>query len=155
MLKNRITLLTLFLASLVPFPYAYAQDVKQVCPSFSTGDVTITTTAETVVATSPACKPPRKQFVAVIKTSFTVTTGASSATYKVRIRRETVAGTALGDAISRTIQVAAGGTEEVTFMATDERNIDANNVIYVATIEIASAAADATVGEAFIEVMLL
>lgn len=154
-MKKAVCILSLLGALLAFAVAARADDLKEVCPSFSTGDVTITTTAETVVATSPACKVPRKQFVAVIKTSFTVTTGASSATYKVRIRRETVTGTALGDAIARTIQVAAGGTEEVTFMVTDERNIDANNVIYVATIEIASAAADATVGEAFIEVMLL
>jgi hypothetical protein len=153
--KKRSIVLAGLLTCLFPLPSVRAQQVKQICPSFTTVDTTITTTAETVVATSPACKVPRKQFIAVIKTSFTVTTGASSATYKVRIRRETVSGTALGDAIARTIQVAAGGTEEVTFMATDERTADLNNVIYVATIEIASAAADATVGEAFIEVMLL
>lgn len=154
-MKKAVCILSLLGAILAFTLAAYADDVKEVCPSFTTVDTTITTTAETVVATSPACKVPRKVFTAVIKTSFTVTTGANSATYKVRIRRETVSGTALGDALARTIQVAAGGIEEVTFMATDERNADLNNVVYVATIEIASASADSTVGEAFIEVMLL
>jgi hypothetical protein len=40
-------------------------------------------------------------------------------------------------------------------MATDERTADLSNVVYVATIEIAGAAATSTVGEAFIEVALL
>lgn len=132
-----------------------AADVKEVCPSFTTVDSTITTTAETVVATSAPCSVPRTQFTAIIKTSFTVTTAASSATYKVRIRRETLTGAVLGDALSRTVQVAAGGVEEVTFMASEERTLDANSVVYVATIEIAAAAGTSTVGEAFIEVMIL
>jgi hypothetical protein len=147
--------LTCLLSLLSPASRALAEDVQEICPAFSTADVTVTTTAETVVATSPACIAPGRAFTAVIKVSFTITTSADSATYKVRIRRDGVAGTALGDALSRTVQVAAGGVEHVEFMATDERAGTLRHVIYVATIEIASASATSTVGEAFIEVMIL
>lgn len=154
MKKIAAATLTFFLLALFPH-VGHAGDVKEVCATFTTTDVTIVTTAETVVATSEACKVPRPQFTAIIKASFTVTTGGSSATYKVRVRRETLTGTALGDAISRTVQVAAGGVEEITAMFAEERSADVNAVVYVATLEIASAAANSTVGESLIEVTIL
>ena len=146
--------LTACVGLVLPVP-VHASDVQEVCATYSATDVSVTTTAETVVATSDVCTAPQRPFLAVIKTSFTITTAASSATYKVRIRRATLTGTALGDAISRTIQVAAGGIEEVNFVVAENRGPDISTVQYVATIEIASAAGTSTVGEAYIEVMLL
>jgi len=84
-----------------------------------------------------------------------VTTSANSTTYKVRVRRDDVSGTALGDAIAQTILVAAGGTEPFVFTATDERSGALNAVTYVATLEIAGASANSTVGQAYIEVQIL
>lgn len=154
--KKLVSLLLAFSLSFLSLtPYARSANVEEACITFSTTDVPITTTAETVVATSEACTAPGRAFKAAIKASFLLTTSAGSATYKVRIRRETLTGNIVGDEIARTIQVPAAGTEEVTIMVAEERAGNVNKVVYVATIEIASASAESTVGEAYIEVLLL
>lgn len=136
-------------------PAAHAQRVYNVCSTFTGVDTTITTTAETVVATSEACRMPGRPVKLIVRIYGVVTTSANSATYKVRVRRDTLTGTALGDAIAQTVLVAAGGTEPFMFTATDERAGDLNSVVYVATLEIASASSTSTVGQAYIEVMIL
>lgn len=136
-------------------PPVHAQQVYNVCGTFSAVDVTITTTAETVVATSEACRMPGRPVKLIVRVYGVLTTSADSATYKVRVRRDTLTGTALGDAIAQTVLVTAGGTEPFVFTATDERLGSLNSVTYVATLEIASASSTSTVGQAYIEVMIL
>jgi len=153
---RRISIFTLLCFLYAFFPgLSLGADVREICATYSAVDVTVVTTAETVVATSEACKVPSPTFKAVVKVDFTITTGAASATYQVRIRRTNLTGTLIGDEIARTIQVAAAGVEQVSYAVTDERTADLSTVVYVATIEIASASGNSTVGEAFIEVILL
>jgi hypothetical protein len=151
-MKKPLLLLLLLCAIALP---SHAQQVYNVCSTFSTADVTIVTTAETVVATSEACRMPGRPVKLLVKFYGVVTTGADSATVKVRIRRDTLTGTALGDALAETVKVTAGGIEPFVMMATDERAGTLNSVIYVATLEIASASANSTVGQAYIEVTIL
>lgn len=148
------SLVVLSLLAWAPLP-SHAQQVYNVCSTFSAVDVPITTTAETVVATSEACRMPGRPVKLVVRVYGLVTTSADSASYKVRVRRDTLTGTALGDAIAQTVLVTAGGTEPFVFTATDERAGNLNAVTYVATLEIASASAESTVGQAYIEVMIL
>lgn len=147
-------LLLLFLLCPLARP-AHAQQVYNTCSTFTTVDTTITTTAETVVATSEACRMPGRPVKLIVRVYGVLTTSANSATYKVRVRRDDISGTALGDAISQTVLVAAGGTEPFVFTTTDERLGSLNSVTYVATLEIASASSTSTVGQAYIEVMIL
>lgn len=109
-------------------------------------DVTVTTTAETVVGTQAAPVPQTTGFVARIRFYGIITTSADSASYKLRARRSSVSGTAIGDAIAQTITVAAGSTEFFYFEGTDERSGSFSSLTYVSTIEIASASATSTVG---------
>lgn len=151
-MKKLLCILLLITFCVTP---AHSQQVYNTCATFSGSDVTITTTAETVVATSEACRMPGRPVKLIVRVYGVVTTSADSATYKVRVRRDSVSGTALGDAIAQTVLVTAGGTEPFVFMATDERAGTLNSVVYVATLEIASASANSTVGQAYIEVMIL
>lgn len=148
-------LLLLFPLLLAFTSVAYGQQVYNVCSTFTGVDTTITTTAETVVATSEACRMPGRPVKLIVRVYGVLTTSADSATYKVRVRRDTLTGTALGDAIAQTVLVTAGGTEPFVFTATDERLGSLNSVTYVATLEIASASSTSTVGQAYIEVMIL
>jgi hypothetical protein len=91
----------------------------------------------------------------IVRVYGVMTTSANSTTYKVRVRRDSVTGTALGDAIAETVKVTAGGVEAFVFSATDERAGTLNSVLYVATIEMAGADGTTTVGQAYIEVMIL
>lgn len=137
------------------FSITHAQQVYNVCATFTGADTTITTTAETVVATSETCRMPGRPVKLIVKVYGVVTTSADSATYKVRVRRDSLTGTVLGDAIAQTVLVTAGGTEPFVISVTDERAGTLNSVVYVATLEIASASSTSTVGQAYIEVMIL
>lgn len=125
------------------FP-AYADPVRNICATSDGTDVTITATTETVVATLAACPVPSSQIKALVRCSGIVTTSANSTTYKVRIRRTNVSGTALGDAVAETIKVAAGSTEMYFLEATDQQNADVSGVVYVCTLEFAGADATGT-----------
>lgn len=109
-------------------------------------DVTVTTTAETVIGTVAAPTPSGNSFLVRVRFNGIVTTSANSTTYKLRVRRTSVSGTALGDAIAETIKVTAGGVEAFHFEATDERNGSFSSLTYVSTIEFAGADATSTVG---------
>lgn len=131
-----IALLYLLFCSLAP---AFAAEVKNATIACSAADVSITTTAETVVATGEATEVPGTSFRVRVRTSGIMTTSANSTTYTVRIRRGTVTGTALGDAIAETIKVTAGGTEAFYLEAVDDRQGDFASVTYVGTITMAGA----------------
>lgn len=109
-------------------------------------DVTVVTTAETVMGTLTAPTPQGNTFLMRIRFNGIVTTSANSTTYKLRVRRTDVSGTALGDAIAETIKVAAGSIEAFHFEATDERAGQFSSLTYVSTIEIAGASANSAVG---------
>lgn len=146
--------LVCFLFALVP-SRTLGQAVYNVCSTFSGTDVPITTTAETVVATSEACRMPGRPVKLVVRVYGVMTTSTLSTTYTVRVRRDSVSGTVLGDAIAENVKVTAGQTEAFTFAATDERAGNLNSALYVATIQMAGADATTTVGQAYIEVMVL
>lgn len=141
-----LSLLFLVVALLVP-PRAFARALLSTETTCTGSDVTVTTTAETVIGTVTVGAPSSTSFVVRVRFWGVVTTSADSASYKLRVRRTNVSGTALGDAIAQTILVAAGGTEPMYFEFTDERAGSFSSLTYVSTIEIASASATSTVGE--------
>lgn len=138
-MKRLLCLLLLFIVCLPPTVHAQSGNVRQYCAVADGTDVTITTTAETVVGTLSGCTPPSDQINTSIKCSGIMTTSANSTTYKVRIRRNTLTGTALGDAVAETIKVTAGGTEAYFLSVTDQQNAALSDAKYVCTIEMAGA----------------
>lgn len=142
-MKKLIVLFLLFVG--VPFP-AQARELLSTETTCTGADVTVTTTGETVIGTVAAPTPQGNTFLMRVRFSGIVTTSANSTTYKLRVRRVNVSGTALGDAIAETIKVTAGGVEAFYFEATDERAGQFSALTYVSTIEFAGADATGTVG---------
>ena len=71
----------------------------------------------------------------------------------MRIRRETVTGTALGDALTETVKVAATGTEMIYMNAGETRTSDSAGITYVGTVEMVGASGTTTVKQASCEVV--
>lgn len=142
-MKKFLLALSFLLTCALP---AHARELLSTDTTCTGTDVTVVTTAETVIGTVAAPTPQGNTFLMRIRASGIVTTSANSTTYKLRVRRTDVTGTALGDAIAQTILVAAAGTEPVYFEATDERGGQFSSLTYVSTIEIAGASANSTVG---------
>lgn len=139
----------LLLAFSLLFAFALPAQARELLSTDTTctgTDVTVVTTAETLIASQVAPTPRGNTFLVRIRFSGIVTTSANSTSYKLRIRRTDVTGTALGDAIAQTILVTAAGTEPVFFEAAEERAGQFSALTYVSTIEIAGASANSTVG---------
>lgn len=152
---KRLLCLLLLLAVCLPFNVsAQSGNVRNFCAIADGTDVTITTTAETVVATLSGCTVPGGTFSAGLHCSGIVTTSANSTTYKVRIRRSSVSGTALGDAVAETIKVTAGGTEAYSLDVTDQQVAQLSQAVYVCTLEFAGADATSTSKWSYIQAVL-
>ena len=146
-MKKLLILLFLLAFTTLPIQSAHARALLATETTCTGTDVTVTTTAETVIGTVAIPIPQTTSFVVRVRFWGVITTSADSATYKLRVRRTSVSGTALGDAIAQAILVTAGGTEPIYFEFTDERAGSFSSLTYVSTIEIASASATSTVGE--------
>jgi hypothetical protein len=113
---------------------------------FQGGDatnVTLVTSAETVVATVSGVSTPRKTSV-TIEGWAQVTTGASTTSLVPRIRRGTdINGTLIGEGNPVTIGAAAGGTEDVEIKVVDS-GVDLANGSYVLTVVQTAASANGT-----------
>lgn len=106
-------------------------------------NVTLTTTAETVVATLDGVATGRAANVRLYGWA-QLTTGAATTTVTPRIRRGTaITGTLIDEGNPVTIGAAAGGTEEFSLNAVDEA-LDASGVSYVYTLQQAAATGNGT-----------
>jgi hypothetical protein len=106
-------------------------------------NVTLVTTAETVVATLTGVSTPRKTNV-TIEGWCQLTTGTNTTALTPRIRRGVDAtGTLVGEANPVTIGAAAGGTEDVEIKVTDV-GVDLSNATYVLTVVQTAASANGT-----------
>lgn len=142
-MKKLLSALALSLCFALP---AQARELLSTETTCTGTDVTVTTTAETVIGSVAAPTPQGQTFLMRIRFNGIITTSANSTTYKLRVRRVNVSGTALGDAIAETVKVTAGGVEAFHFEATDERSGQFSALTYVSTIEFAGADATGTVG---------
>ncbi len=123
--------------------------------NFSTTDVTLVTTAETVVISSGPVPVGRQTCQVLVKAWCQLITGTATTTVTARIRRGTAIGGALvGEANAETLKAAAAGTEPFVVMAAEDR-ADMASVEYSLTLQQASATANGTVKQALIEVEIL
>lgn len=107
----------------------------------NTTNTTITTTAETVVATLTGVSTGRAMDVR-LQGWVQYNTAANATGVTARIRRgSTVSGTLVGEANAITIQAVAGSAEELSIEVTDPA-MDASGLTYVLTLEVAGATAN-------------
>lgn len=130
-------------------------DVQEASVNFSAAAVTLTTTTEAVVISSPRIAVPRQSVTALILGMAQLTTGAATTTVTPRIRRGTAVGGALvGEANAITIGAAAGSNEQFFGFALEEL-AGLADVEYSLTLQQAAATGNGTVLAAFILVLLL
>ena len=107
-------------------------------------NVTLTTTSETVVVTSPVLVLPADRVQLYILAWGQLTTGTGTTTVTPRIRRgTTTGGTLIGEANAEQVKAAAGSTEPFLIALVDNVT-DLVSVQYVFTLQQAGATADGT-----------
>lgn len=110
-------------------------------------NVSVSTTDETVIATLTTRVPQGQTYL--VRTRFwgTMTTSADSSAYTLKVRRDSISGTVLGDSIAELVKVAAGGVEAFYFEFTDERSGDFAALTYVSTIDMTGSTSTTTVSQ--------
>jgi len=118
-------------------------------------DTIITTTTETVAATSPQVKVPVATARIVIRGWLQVATGAATTTITLRIRRGTlITDPLVGESNPVNVSAAAGSTEEHVIQVS-ELVQDAADATYVLTCQQGAAGANGTILQAHVEVEVL
>jgi len=121
----------------------------------TTTNVTLTTTAETVIVSSGRVPVPHHTCLVHIRAWAQLTTGAGTTAVTPRIRRGTnTTGTLVGEANAETIKVTAGGTEPFGVEAIERRS-NQESVEYSLTLEQTGATGNGTALQAAIEVEIL
>lgn len=130
-------------------------EVKEIEASVSSANVTVTTTTETVVITSPPVKLPTRTGRAIVKAWAQHTNGTGTTAVTARLRRGTaITDTLVNEANAEQVKTAAGSTEPYFSMAVDE--IEAREgVQYSLTLQQTGASANGTTLQAGIEVILI
>lgn len=130
-------------------------DIREVAVNHSTTDVTLVTTAETVIISSgPAVMPFRTHRVLVLAWA-QLLIGAAGTHVTPRIRRGTaVGGTLVGDATAEEIKTAAADREPFFIMVSEQR-ANEDSVEYSLTLELTAATGNSTAVQAAIAVVVL
>ena len=123
--------------------------------TFSTTDITVTTTTETIVGTTPQARLPVRNCRAIVRGFAHLTTGAATTTVTPRIRRGTLVTSPLvGEANAEQVKAAAGSTEQFFIEVTqDLDNVD--QVEYVFTLQQAGATGNGTILQGSVSVELV
>lgn len=119
---KRFTISALVLALVLVASAAGAQGVRVLDYSCSSANVTLTTTAETVIISSNLTATPRDEAEVVVLAYAQLTTGTMTTAVTARIRRGTAtSGTLVNEANAETIGPAAGSTAPYIAMITEQR----------------------------------
>lgn len=122
---------------------AQAQGPALLAYTTFTANVTLTTTTETVIVSTPRRNAPRGDVEVLVWACAQLTTGAATTTVTPRIRRGTaITGTLVGEANAITVGAAAGSTE--TFCLLETEHVAQTAVEYSLTLEQASATGNGT-----------
>jgi hypothetical protein len=149
---KRFTIPALVLALMLVAASADAQGVRVLDYSCSSANVTLTTTAETVIVSSNLTATPRDEAEVVVLAYAQLTTGASTTAVTARIRRGTAtSGTLVNEANAETIGPAAGSTAPYFAMFTEQR--PASSLQYSLTLAQTAASANGTALQACILVL--
>lgn len=116
-----------------------------------TADTTLTTTSETVVATLSGITTSQAGQTIALRGQATITTGGSTTAITLRVRRDSVSGTVVGEAIADQIEAAAGSTETHDIYAEDTTRGEGSGFTYVLTAQQTAAAANGSALQASLE----
>lgn len=116
-----------------------------------TANTTITTTAETVVATLSGISTSGPGRTIRLKGQAKITTGGSTTALNLRIRRDSLTGTVVDESNIVQIEAAAGSTEDHDIAAEDIPSGEVFNATYVLTVQGTGSAADNTCLYAYLE----
>lgn len=107
-------------------------------------DVTLVTTAETVVATLTGVSTDRPGRQLRFHGETTVTTGGSTTALVLRVRADSLTGAVVGEAITDQVEAAAGSTETHDIVTADVTGAEVAARTYVLTVSQTGAAANGT-----------
>lgn len=110
-----------------------------------TSDQTVTTTAETVVATLTGVGTSGPGRSVRLTGELQITTGGSSTAVTLRVRRDSLTGTVVGEGNPVQLETAAGSTEDHDIETVDTPTGEIYNATYVLTVQVTAAAANSSV----------
>lgn len=116
-----------------------------------TADTTLVTTAETVVATLSNVGTTRPGEPIKLKGWAQITTGGSTTAITLRVRRDTLTGTLVGEGNPENVSAAAGSTEAHEISTQDSFAGEVPSQTYVLTAQQTAAAANGSCLQAFLE----
>lgn len=116
-----------------------------------TADTTLTTTAETVVATLIGVSTSGPGRKVTLKGEAKITTGGSTTALTLRIRRDSLTGTIVDETNAVNVEAAAGSTEDHDIMCDDIPTGELFNATYVLTAQQTGAAANGSAVYAYLE----
>lgn len=120
--------------------------------SYSETDTPLVTTAETVVATVTGVSTNQPGQTVGIRGKANITLGASTTAVVMRVRRDSVTGTVVGEVQTEQISTAAGSTEDHEIYHEESAPGEFSGRTYVVTVSQTAATANGTVNNASVEV---
>lgn len=117
----------------------------------TTTDTTLVTTAETVVATLAGVSTGQPGQTVGLRGSARITTGTNTTAVTLRVRRDSLTGTLVGEATAEQIEAAAGSTEGHDIYVEESSPGEFIGRTYVLTVEQTAATANGNVPNASLE----
>lgn len=115
--------------------------------TYVTADVTLVTTAETVVATLSGVSTNQPGQTVAFRGNLTLTTGANTTAVTLRVRRDTVTGTVVGEAVPDAVSAAAGSVESHAVSVASTTLGEFGSGVFVLTAEQTGATTNGTVSQ--------
>lgn len=116
-----------------------------------TSDQTVVTTAETVVATISNLATYKPGEPINLRGEVQMTMGTATTAITLRIRRDSVTGTVVGEGNPEQIETAAGSTEDHDYQTNDVFSGEVANQTYVLTVQQTAATGNGSVLYAYLE----
>lgn len=112
-----------------------------------TADVTLVTTAETVIATLSGVSTSQPGQTLTFEGDCTLTTGTNTTAVTLRVRRDSVSGTEVGESVPDAVSAAAGSVETHQIVVADSTLGEFGSGVFVLTAAQTGASADGTVSQ--------
>jgi hypothetical protein len=120
--------------------------------SYSETDVTLVTTAETVVGTITGIATNQPGQTVGVRGKMNITLGTNTTAIVMRVRRDNLTGTQVGETQTEQISSAAGSTEDHEIYREDLNAGEFSGRTYVVTVSQTAASANGTVNNGSVEV---
>jgi len=125
--------------------------VGQIYSSNVAADTTLTTTAETVVATLSGVASQRAGQVVRLHGQINITTGTTTSAVVMRVREDSLTGTLVDELETQTLATATGSPEDHEIVVTHSPSGELSGKTYVLTVSQTAATANGTVNHASLE----